>query len=97
LYGIDDTSVDRSYHTICEVFDRVNGLLSDGRTYLVGDRFSAADLAFVTLAAALVSPPNYGVKLPELNQLPTQMIKGMQSFQASLAGKFVLRLYQDRP
>jgi glutathione S-transferase len=95
LYGIDDTSIDRSYQTISEVFDRVNGLLSDGRTYLVGDRFSAADLAFVTLAAALVSPPNYGVKLPEFSQLPTQMTKDMQAFQASLAGKFVLRLYQE--
>lgn len=97
MYGIDDTSIDRSYQTISEVFDRVNGLLADGRTYLVGDRFSAADLGFATLAAALVSPLNYGVKLPEFNQLPTQMAKDIQAFQVSLAGKFVLRLYEDRP
>ncbi len=95
LYGIDDTSIARSYKTICDVFDRVNGLLADGRMYLVGDRFSAADLGFMTLAAALVSPPNYGVKLPEHDKLPTQMATDMKAFQSSLAGKFVLRLYEE--
>ncbi len=95
MYGIDDTSIDRSYNVICDVFDRVNGLLADGRMYLVGDRFSAADLGFMTLAAALVSPPNYGVKLPEHDKLPTQMATDMKAFQTSLAGTFVLRLYQE--
>ncbi len=94
LYGIDDTSIDRSYKIICDVFDRVSELLADGRTYLVGNRFSAADLGFATLAAVLVSPPTYGVKLPKLDQLPTQMATDMQAFQMSLAGKFALRLYQ---
>ncbi len=95
MYGISDTSIDSSYQTISEVFDRVNGLLADGRAYLVGDRFSAADLAFATLAAAIVSPPNYGIQLPELTQLPAQMASHIQQFQTTLAGQFVLQLYQN--
>jgi glutathione S-transferase len=65
------------------------------RSYLVGDRFSAADLAFVTLAAAVILTPGYGVKLPALEQLPDRMANGIRQFQATLAGKFVLRLYQE--
>jgi glutathione S-transferase len=99
MYGISDTSIDTSYQTISEIFDRVNGLLADGRTYLVGDRFSAADLAFATLAAAIVSPPNYGIQLPELTQLPAPMASHIKQFQNTLAGQFVLQLYQalDQP
>lgn len=68
---------------------------NDGRLYLVGDRFSAADLAFATLAAAVVVPSGYGVKLPELGQLPDRMANSIQQFQKTVAGKFVFCLYQE--
>ena len=38
--------------------------------YLCGDRFTAADLTFAALAAAVVLPPQYGVALPQPEQLP---------------------------
>lgn len=77
------------------IFEMVSNQLADGRSYLVGDRFSAADLAFATLAAAVVLTPGYGVKLPALEQLPDRMANGIRQFQETLAGKFVLRLYQE--
>jgi glutathione S-transferase len=86
-------------------------LVSDSRSVRVGEafasakvsacaerlrqRFSAADLAFATLAAAVVIPPGYGVKLPEVSQLPDRMANVIQQFQKTLAGKFVFRLYQE--
>jgi len=44
--------------------DFVAGLLADGRPYLCGERFSAADLTFAALTAAVIVPPVYGVELP---------------------------------
>ncbi len=42
-------------------FDFVAELLADGRPYLCGEHFSAADLTFAALSAAIVVPPEYGV------------------------------------
>ncbi len=95
MYRITDESTIAAHQSIGQIFDRVGNLLADGRSYLVGERFSAADLAFGTLAAAVVLPSGYGVKLPELGQLPDRMANSIQQFQATLAGKFVFRLYQE--
>jgi glutathione S-transferase len=95
MYSISDASVIAAYESIRQIFETVGSLLADGRIYLVGDQFSAADLAFATLAAAVVLPPEYGVKLPELGQLPDPMANRIQQFRETLGGKFVLRLYQE--
>jgi glutathione S-transferase len=103
MYRINDASIVAAHKSIEQIFEMVGNRLTDGRSYLVGDsrserlrqRFSAADLAFATLAAAVVIPPGYGVKLPELSQLPDRMANGIQQFQETLAGKFVFRLYQE--
>ncbi len=95
MYQINDSSIVAAHESIRQIFEMVSNLLADGRLYLVGDRFSAADLAFVTLAAAVVLPPEYGVKLPELSLLPDRMAISIQQFQETLAGKFVFRLYQE--
>jgi glutathione S-transferase len=103
MYRINDASIVAAHESIREIFEMVGNLLTDGRSYLLGDsrferlrqRFSAADLAFATLAAAVIIPPGYGVKLPEVSQLPDRMANGIQHFQETLAGKFVFRLYQE--
>jgi glutathione S-transferase len=95
LYGLTETSGAESYGELCEVFDRVDRALADGRSYLVGDRFSAADLGFATLAAAIVSPKGYGIPLPNSELLPEQMAKEGDSLRNRSAGQFVLRLYRE--
>jgi glutathione S-transferase len=95
MYQINDISIVAAHESIRQIFEMVSNLLADGRSYLVGERFSAADLAFVTLAAAVVLPPEYGVKLPELSLLPDRMASSIQQFQETLAGKFVFRSYQE--
>jgi glutathione S-transferase len=96
MYGIGATSASDSHPILCQIFDQVDQLLADGRPFLVGDRFGAADLAFATLAAAVVSPAGYGVKLPDLSQLPPTMATGIEQFRATAAGKFVLKLYAEQ-
>jgi glutathione S-transferase len=95
MYAINETSTITAYNAICKIFETVDRLLANGRVYLVGDQFSAADLTFATLAAAVVVPVGYGVQLPALSQLPIQMAAHIQEFRETLAGKFVLRLYQE--
>jgi glutathione S-transferase len=94
-YDINPASAIVAHQSITDIFETVGRLLADGRRYLVGDRFSAADLAFATLAAPIISPAGYSIKLPEMSALPDRMAKGMEVFQATSAGKFVIRLYQE--
>jgi glutathione S-transferase len=95
MYDISPASAIAADQTIGQIFDTVDGLLADGRSDLVGDRFSAADLAFVTLAAAMVMPEGYGVKFPAISQLPDRMGDRIQALRGTAAGQFVLRLYRE--
>lgn len=94
MYNLTEASAIAADQAIGQIFDTVDGLLADGRSYLVGDRFSAADLAFVTLAAAMVMPDGYGVKFPAISQLPDRMADRIQALRDTAAGKFVLGLYK---
>jgi glutathione S-transferase len=96
MYAINEATAISAHESICKTFETVEHLLADGRTYLIGDRFSAADLTFATLAAGVVMPSGYGVKLPEPSELPTSMATDIQRFRETGAGQFVFRLYQER-
>jgi glutathione S-transferase len=76
--------------------DWVAQQLADGRPYLLGDRFSAADLTFAALAAPVVLPSVYGVRLPPLEQLDRQTAALVERGRAHPAGAFALRLYDER-
>src|SRR5205823_2772840 len=60
-----------SLGVVRSVFDAVAERLADGRPYLCGDTFTAADLTFAALAAAVLMPPAYGVPLPQPHELPS--------------------------
>jgi glutathione S-transferase len=76
-------------------FDRVGEELADGRRYLCGERFSAADLTFACLAAAVLVPPEYGVPLPQPDELPTATAEAVRAWRAHPAGEFALRLFRE--
>ena len=71
-------------------------MLSDGRRYLVADRFSAADLAFAALAAPLVVPPEYGTPLPQPEDLPAHMAERVRAWREHPAGRFAMRLFAEQ-
>jgi glutathione S-transferase len=77
-------------------FDWVAELLADGRPYLLGERFSAADLTFAALAAPVVLPSVYGVPLPPLELLDTETAGLVERGREHPAGAFALRLYAER-
>lgn len=76
-------------------FEAVAERLADGRPYLCGTSFTAADLTFAALAAAVLMPPEYGVPLPQPNELPTAMAGVVRELRAHPAGAHALAMYRD--
>ncbi|MCY7338185.1 MAG: glutathione S-transferase [Chamaesiphon sp.] len=94
-FDITETSAAESYQEITGVFDRVSHTLSDGRKYLLGERFSAIDITFAALAAPILQPPEHHIPPPSLELMPDRMQVDIRNCRATPAGEFGLRLYRD--
>jgi glutathione S-transferase len=79
----DEMAVRRSFDVIAE-------RLADGRRYLCGDRFTAADLTFACLASSVILPPQYGVRLPQPEELPDNVARVVRAFREHPAGGHAL-------
>ena len=75
--------------------DFVAALLEDGRPYLSGERFGAADLTFAALAAAVIVSPDYGVRLPQPEELPAPTAALVTRAREHPAGAFALRVIAE--
>jgi glutathione S-transferase len=71
-------------------------LLADGRKHLCGERFTAADLTFAALSAAVVVPPVYGVPLPQPDVLPAPTRELVERAREHPAGRYALGLFAAR-
>lgn len=76
-------------------FDGIAERLADGRPYLCGERFSAADLTFASLAAPMLMPPEYGVPLPQPEELPAAMAATVRELRAHPAGAHALKMFGE--
>jgi len=85
----------RSEAAVRATFDDVAARLSDGRPYLCGEHFSAADLTFAALAAAVLMPPEYGVPLPQPKELPAAMAATVRELRAHPAGAHALTMFRQ--
>src|SRR3954447_3377128 len=102
---INDASAAEAEATFRAVFDDTDARLADGRRYLVGDRFSIADLTFAALAAPLIAPPSprprppliappqYGVRLPPVEALPPGMVDVVREHRETRAGRHALAMF----
>jgi glutathione S-transferase len=95
LFAIGPTTGDDAGAAVQRTFDAVAARLADGRPYLCGDAFTAADLAFAALAAPAIVPLEYGVPLPQPDELPAEMAAGVRAFRAHPAGAFACRLFRE--
>jgi glutathione S-transferase len=92
---VTDESALLSLRRVEETFDEIGERLSDGRSYLVGGSFTAADLTFAALSAAVLAPKGYGVPLPQPDLMPEPMATHVCRFREHPAGQFALRMYDE--
>lgn len=92
---ITPASAEESEAKVRATFDRVAERLGDGRPYLCGERFTAADLTFASLSASVLMPPEYGVPLPQPDELPSAMATKVHELRNHPAGEFALKMFRE--
>jgi glutathione S-transferase len=94
-FGLGDRqrALDMTRGQLLRVFDDISERLSDGRRYLMGDRFTAADLTFASLAAPVIAPSGYGVPFPA--ELPASYLEATNELRAHPAAAFVQRMFHE--
>jgi glutathione S-transferase len=95
VLGVTPSAAERSEGEVRAVFDAVAERLGDGRPYLCGERFTAADLTFAALAASVLMPPEYGVPLPRVDELPSAMARVVRELRAHPAGAHAMAMFRD--
>lgn len=95
LLKITAQNVEAGLTVISTIFDEVGDRLADGRPYLLGDAFTAADLTFASMAAPILLPPEYGISLPLPEEAPILAQPDIERFRHHAAGHFALRLYRQ--
>ncbi|CAM6048869.1 unnamed protein product [Sphagnum compactum] len=96
LYCNRPGAKERSLQVVEAIFKEVDELLADGRPFICGHRFTAADLTFAALGGPMVSPQEYGAWLPSIDDCPTEMALTMQLFRKTVGGKHILKIYETR-
>ena len=94
--GITATTREDDERRVRGTFDAMAERLADGRPHLCGDRFTAADLTFACLSSAVTAPPQYGVRLPQPDELPPQIGDLIRSFREHPAGAYALDLFRPQ-
>ena len=94
-YKITPQTAQRSLERVRGVFRQADELLSDGRRYLAGERFTAADLTFAALAAPVLLPPECRAVQPALDDVPAAMRDEILRFRETDAGRFALRMFSQ--
>jgi glutathione S-transferase len=92
---ITQETSDQSLGEVRATFDAVGERLADGRPFLCGDRFTAADLTFSALAAPVLMPPGYGVELPQPDEVPPAAATVVHELRAHPAGRHALAMFRD--
>lgn len=92
---INPEAAARSQQRIEQLLDKLSDRLRDGRRYLCGDSFSAADLTFAALAAPILAPPEHTHQRFQLADLPPELRAVVERFRATPAGQLGLRLYRQ--
>lgn len=87
----------RSFERARGVFRQVDEHLRDGRRFLVGERFTAANLTFAAPAAPMLLPAECRAVHPALDAVPAAMREDVLRLRDTEAGRFALRLFaQER-
>jgi glutathione S-transferase len=79
--------------TLWREMDFVAALLADGRPFLYGERFGAADLTFACMSAALTWPAEYAVALPDPRSVRPATRSLVMRVREHPAGRYAMSLF----
>ena len=85
-------AIDEGFARTAEVFDQLAGMIN-AQGYLVGDRFSVADLTACALSAPAFDPPDCDMTRPR--PMPQPMLDWLARWVDHPWGAHVLRIYRD--
>ena len=91
--GVSAPAAAAADRRVVATFDRVAERLADGRPYLCGERFTAADLTFSALAGAVVMPRQWSIPLPPPAELPPAAAERVRAYRSHPAGRHALRMF----
>lgn len=94
FFRIDHEAVLRAEATLEAELAFADGLRAGGR-YLVGGRFTAADLTFAALLAPAVQPAGYGAPVPSLEEMPAARRDDVERWRALPSATVVAELYAE--
>ena len=94
-YNLTAEQASISLQTIRDIFEVVNQRLESGQQYLVGNSLSVADITFAALAAPVLSPKHHPIYQSQRQKPPQEMLTIIKELRKTLAGAFVMRLYQE--
>ena len=80
---------------IGQFFESVDHLLDGGKNYLYGERMTAADITFCSIAGACLCLPEYGGASLNFQEAPEEIRDHVKKWRETAAGKFVQSLYKD--
>ncbi len=84
-----------AHDLVDQELEHVSAMLADGRRYLAGDRFGAADLTFAALSGPALLPTGYGGGRFVAPPMPAQLEPQIGAWRATPAGQHALRMYRD--
>ena len=94
LINPSERAVEEGLNRVRDIVKTTDSLLAAGHTYLLGDQFTAADLSLACMLAPLVLPRNYGIRLPEPDEMPVDARPVVDEFRATSTGAYVLGLFE---
>lgn len=91
--NISHEAAARSIETIQKEMDWLDKHLADGRQWMMGDRFTSADIACACMLAPAVLPPEYSAWIPAIDNLSERVAVPIREFRQRLSGQFALRVF----
>ena len=93
-YEITPENVALDMDRVTAAYERLDTLL-ENRRYLVGDRFSRADLTLAALAAPTWRPPEHSTYWPPDELYPHEIKVFWARFAKSRTREHILRMYRE--